>query len=83
MITAVSTIGLIVTAAFFLMTIRKVFFGPVRDKYKDLPDLSLREWTCLAPLGVLCVVLGFFPMLLLGWMSTSIGALIDLITAAS
>jgi len=75
-ITAISTIGLIVTAAFFLITIRKVFFGPVQDKYKEYPDLSVREWTTLVPLGVLCVLLGIFPMLLLDWMNTSIGKLV-------
>ena len=81
-ITVISTLGLVVTAAFLLMTIRKVFFGPVRDRYKDYPDLSAREWTCLAPLGVLCVLLGWFPMLLLGWMNPSIAALVTAITGS-
>jgi NADH-quinone oxidoreductase subunit M len=80
-ITVLSTIGLIVTAAFFLMTIRQVFFGPVRDRYKDYPDLSLREWTCLAPLGVLCVVLGWFPMLLLDWLNVSVDVVVKQVTA--
>jgi NADH-quinone oxidoreductase subunit M len=81
-ITIVSTLGLVVTAAFFLITIRRVFFGPVQDKYKDYPDLSLREWTCLTPLGVLCVLLGVFPMLLLDWMNTSIGVVVRQLTAS-
>ncbi len=76
-ITVVSTIGLIVTAAFFLMTIRKVFFGPVQDKYKDYPDLDKREWTCMVPLGLLCILLGWFPMLLLGWMNSSIAKVVE------
>jgi NADH-quinone oxidoreductase subunit M len=79
-ITAVSCISLIVVAAFFLMTIRKVFFGPVRDRYKDYPDLNLREWTCLAPLGVLCILLGVFPMLLLAWMNPTIKHLVAVVT---
>ena len=79
-LTVLSTIGLIVTAAFLLITIRKVFFGPVRERYKDYPDLSLREWACLAPLGVLCVLLGWFPMLLLKWMTPTINALVATVT---
>jgi NADH-quinone oxidoreductase subunit M len=79
-LTVISTIGLIVTAAFFLMTIRKVFFGPAQEKYRDYPDVSLREWTCLAPFGALCVIAGVFPALLLNWMTPSIQSLVQIIT---
>jgi NADH-quinone oxidoreductase subunit M len=77
-ITVVSTIGLIVTAAFFLVTIRKVFFGPPQEKYAAFPDLSAREWACLAPFGALCILLGVAPVLLTKWMQPSIGLLVDL-----
>jgi NADH-quinone oxidoreductase subunit M len=79
-LTVISTIGLIVTAAFFLMTIRKVFFGPAQEKYRGFPDVSLREWTCLAPFGALCVIAGVFPALLLNWMTPSIQSLVQIIT---
>jgi NADH-quinone oxidoreductase subunit M len=82
-LTVMSTLGLIVTAAFFLITIRKVYFGPVQDRYKDYPDLTGREWFCLAPLGLLCVLIGWFPMLLLSWMNPSLTRLVALITGAS
>jgi NADH-quinone oxidoreductase subunit M len=75
-LTALSTIGLIVTAAFFLMTIRKVFLGPAQEKYRDFPDVTAREWTCLAPFGALCIALGVFPALLLNWLGPSIAQLL-------
>ncbi len=77
-ITVISTLGLIVTAAFFLTTIRKVFFGPPQEKYLGFPDLSLREWTCLAPFGALCILLGVAPFLLTKWMQPSIALLVSL-----
>jgi len=77
-ITVLSTIGLIVTAAFFLVTIRKVFFGPAQEKHASFPDLSLREWTCLAPFGALCILLGVAPFLLTKWMQPSIDLLVSL-----
>ncbi|MBL8840170.1 MAG: NADH-quinone oxidoreductase subunit M [Planctomycetes bacterium] len=73
-----STIGLIVTAAFFLMMIRKVFFGPKKEIYAGYPDLTLREWACLTPFGVLCILLGVAPFLLSDWMKPSIDALASL-----
>ena len=79
-LTAISTVGLIVTAAFFLMTIRKVFFGPAQEKYRGFPDVTLREWTCLAPFGALCVIAGVFPAFLLNWMVPSIQSLVQIIT---
>ena len=75
-ITLISTVGLIVTAAFFLMTIRKVFFGPAQEKYKAFPDVTLREWVCLAPFGILCILLGVAPMLLTNWMKPSLDLLL-------
>jgi NADH-quinone oxidoreductase subunit M len=77
-ITIVSTIGLIVTAAFFLMTIRKVFLGPAKPQYQSFPDLTKREWTVLAPFGALCIILGVAPVLLQKWMQPSIDLLVNL-----
>jgi NADH-quinone oxidoreductase subunit M len=74
-ITVISTIGLIVTAAFLLMTIRKVFFGPKKEQYAGYPDLSLREWACLTPFGVFCILLGVAPFLLTDWIGPSVNAL--------
>jgi NADH-quinone oxidoreductase subunit M len=76
LLTVISTVGLIVTAAFFLQTIRRVFFGPAQERYRDYPDVTAREWTCLAPFGALCIALGVFPALLLNWLGPSIDQLL-------
>ena len=70
--TVISLSGLIVTAAFFLWTIQRIFLGPLNEKYKDMPDVNGRELFCLIPLGALCLVLGIFPYLLLDWMAPAI-----------
>jgi NADH-quinone oxidoreductase subunit M len=79
-ITVISTIGLIVTAAFFVITIRKVFFGPAQPKYAGFPDLSAREWATLVPFGALCILLGVAPVLLTKWMQPSIELITNLFT---
>ncbi len=66
--TIISLTGLVVTAAFFLWTIQRVFLGPLNEKYKEMPDVDTRETFCLVPLAILCVVLGVFPYLLIDWM---------------
>jgi NADH-quinone oxidoreductase subunit M len=69
---ATAVIGIVVTAAFLLWTLQRVFLGPLNEKYKDFPDVSGREVFTLAPLAILGVLLGVAPMLLLDWIAPTI-----------
>jgi len=73
----ISLSGLIVTAAFFLWTIQRVFLGPLNEKYKAIQDVDGREIFCLVPLAFLCVLLGIFPFLLIDWMYPALKNIID------
>ncbi|HYN64546.1 MAG TPA: proton-conducting transporter membrane subunit, partial [Candidatus Limnocylindrales bacterium] len=64
---AVAVIGIVITAAFLLWTLQRVFLGPLNEKYKDFPDVNGREIFSMAPLAFLGVLLGVAPMLLLDW----------------
>ncbi|MFO0983211.1 MAG: NADH-quinone oxidoreductase subunit M [Planctomycetota bacterium] len=79
-ITVISTTGIIVTAAFFLWTLQRVFLGPVNEKYRTMPDVNPREVFCLVPFGVLCILLGIVPNLLLYWMGPATQDLLKIIT---
>ncbi len=56
-----ATIGIIVTAAFFLRMIEKVFLGPFNEKWAGLPDMNLRELVAIVPLAVLTLMIGLWP----------------------
>lgn len=68
---AFAGVGMIVAAMYLLLMVGKSCFGPLREPHHDhdeehgpppLPaDLTAREITILAPLAVLCVVLGMYP----------------------
>ncbi len=64
-ITALATIGLVVTAAYLLWTIQRVLLGPLNPKYEKMRDADGRELISLAPLMVLMVLFGVLPTLLL------------------
>ena len=68
----IAVIGIVITAAFLLWTLQRVFLGPLNEKYKDMPDVTGREIFTLAPLAFLCVLLGVAPMLLLGHMDATL-----------
>ena len=64
--TAISVIGLLLTAIFILRILQRVFYGPMGEKWVHLPDLTLRERLALAPAIGLMFALGLYPQLILG-----------------
>jgi NADH-quinone oxidoreductase subunit M len=77
---SLAVIGIIVTAAFLLWTLQRVFLGPLNEKYRGFPDMTGREMFVMAPLAFLCVLLGVAPYLLLDWVAPSIDGLKALFT---
>ncbi|CAK0764432.1 NADH dehydrogenase subunit M [Gammaproteobacteria bacterium] len=60
--------GGIISAAYFLGFYRQAFLGPLRHPYLSRgPDLLPREFLVLGVLGILLLVGGFFPRLILGF----------------
>ncbi|MDH4161761.1 MAG: NADH-quinone oxidoreductase subunit M [Nitrospirota bacterium] len=78
----IAATGVIITAAYCLWTLQRVFLGAVNQKYALLPDLTGREIASLAPLAVLVVVLGVFPHPVLNLMKSTLGSLNALVVAA-
>ncbi|HED64558.1 MAG TPA: NADH-quinone oxidoreductase subunit M [Planctomycetes bacterium] len=72
----ISVVGIVITAAFLLWAMQRVFLGDLNLKYKDFKDLTAREIFCQVPLLFLCVLLGLAPWLLLDWMKPSIELLV-------
>jgi NADH-quinone oxidoreductase subunit M len=62
----ISVLGLLITAAVILTVIQRVFTGPLPERWKTFPDLTLGERLAIAPALVLMAVLGLFPQLVLG-----------------
>lgn len=64
-----SVFGLIVSAAYYLWTLQRMFFGKYWTRQPEwdtlMKDLTVREWLMLIPLAVLVVLLGVFPSVLL------------------
>ncbi|MBI3299516.1 MAG: NADH-quinone oxidoreductase subunit M [Elusimicrobia bacterium] len=70
--TVLSVSGILVTAAFFLRMLQKVFLGPFNEKWKDLPDMNLRELVAVAPLAGLMLLFGIWPRLVLDIMNPTL-----------
>lgn len=70
--TALSVIGLLITAVFFLTMLERVFFGPVNERWVAMPDLTTGERIALFPALALMFVLGFYPQLIVGTVNSTV-----------
>jgi NADH-quinone oxidoreductase subunit M len=78
------SVGILLSAAYFLWTLQRMFFGEVRLKGGDiwklaLTDLGTREIIALVPLAILALALGLMPSLVFTKINDSVLALIQLI----
>jgi NADH-quinone oxidoreductase subunit M len=75
-LTITSALGVIITAAYYLWTIQRMFLGPLNEKYTQLTDVNWRERFVLYPLCAMIVVLGVYPMPILDLMNNTLHALV-------
>ena len=79
--TAASAIGILVTAAFFLRMIEKVFLGPFNEKWSGLKDMAPRELLAIIPLAFLTLIIGLWPRLCLDMVNPTVTALAQVINS--
>ncbi len=60
-VTLLATIGLVVTAIYYLRMIQQMFLGPLNPDCEKLPDMTQREILIAAPLIALMFIVGIFP----------------------
>jgi NADH-quinone oxidoreductase subunit M len=68
----VSVLGLLITAAVILTVIQRVFTGPLPERWKTFPDLTIGERFAVAPALVLMAVLGLVPQVVLGKVNVTV-----------
>ncbi len=75
--TIISATSVIITAAYYLWAIHRMFLGKLNPAYKGFPDLNWRERLSLYPLGAIAIVLGFYPQAILDSINATLHALIQ------
>jgi len=80
----VAVLGMILSAAYYLWTLQRMYFGKffVRNFKGELTDLTTREYLMLVPLGVMTIVLGLFPSLLIDTMNPAVNVMIQVVNEA-
>ena len=60
-LSVIACFGVVLTAAYMLWTIQRVFLGPEKPEYKNFPEVNSREILVLTPLTVMAILLGVLP----------------------
>ena len=74
-LTALSLVGVVVTAAFLLWTLQRILMGAEKVSYPHLTDMDIREKVCLIPLIAAMVIVGVYPGPLLDMIGNTLRAL--------
>ena len=70
--TVIAVWGVVISAIYMLRSYRRIFMGPIGDKWKDLPDIGALPRICVAGLVVLLLVAGFFPQIVLNYVTPAL-----------
>ena len=71
-LTILGASGVILTAGYLLWTIQRVYLGPLNEKYLNMPDINGREIFTLVPLGVIVIIVGIYPAVVLDMLRASL-----------
>jgi NADH-quinone oxidoreductase subunit M len=74
--------ALVITAAYYLWTMQRMFLGKLNPRWSDLWDMNWRERLTLYPLGVVTVILGFYPRPVFDLIGSSLSQLIAAVGGA-
>jgi NADH-quinone oxidoreductase subunit M len=79
MLSVIACFGVILTAAYMLWTIQRVFLGPERQEFKGFAEVDSREMLVLTPLTVMAILLGVLPALFVfAFTNTTVAAMFKL-----
>ena len=62
--TAIAVFGVVLAAAYILWTIQRVMFGPIKERFADITDVSGVQYVPIALLVIAIILVGVFPSII-------------------
>ncbi|MEK6643646.1 MAG: NADH-quinone oxidoreductase subunit M [Planctomycetota bacterium] len=75
----IAAFGAVLTAAYILWMIQRVYLGKKQEQYADFPDVSAREIAILMPMAALAIFMGVLPQYTFDLMNGTLGDIIKVI----
>ena len=70
--TVIAVWGVVISAVYMLRAYRRIFLGPLADRWKSLTDIAPLPKLCVVGLILLLLVVGFYPQLLIHLISPAL-----------
>jgi NADH-quinone oxidoreductase subunit M len=74
-LTVFAATGVILTAGYLLWTVQRVYLGITNEKYKLMPEITARELFTMIPLGIIVIIVGVYPSVVLDLLRASLNQL--------
>ncbi|HTM08272.1 MAG TPA: NADH-quinone oxidoreductase subunit M [Verrucomicrobiae bacterium] len=74
-LTVFAATGVILTAGYLLWTVQRVYLGVTNEKYKLIPEINARELFTMIPLGIIVIIVGVYPSVVLDLLRASLNQL--------
>jgi NADH-quinone oxidoreductase subunit M len=79
----VSVLSIVITAAYILLVIRRVFFGEVPQAINgSLTDISVKDKIVVVMLSLIMILLGIFPSLMVPTIQSGVNHILQLLGGA-
>ncbi len=82
-LTVIAASAVVLTAGYMLWALQRMYLGTPNPKYKDLAEINGRELFTLAPLAIIVLFLGIYPLAILKLQSPALVALAEKVVAAA
>ena len=74
----IAAFGVVLTAAYILWMIQRVYLGKKKEEYADYPDATARETAILFPMAVLAIFMGILPSYTFNLMNGTLDRMIEI-----
>ncbi|HEX7556084.1 MAG TPA: NADH-quinone oxidoreductase subunit M [Leptolinea sp.] len=80
LVAIISVLGIIITAGYILLVVRRVFFGDLPDAYADtIGDVSLMDKLTIGLLSLIMIAIGILPSLMVPMVSSGVDHILILL----
>ncbi len=81
-IAALSGLAIVITGAYILRVVHRIFYGELNPKFQSLPPETIQEKTAVVILCAILIVVGLYPRVLLDAIHTSVDPIVKMFNAS-
>jgi NADH-quinone oxidoreductase subunit M len=84
LVAVIASISIIITAAYIMINIRKVFFSPMPENLQEhhIGDVTVLDKVAIATLCFCMIIIGIFPSVMVPMVETGVKHILDLLGGA-